>query len=90
LAQDRFFAGEINPFDPQDLVATAESLGLPGPRVREVLAGDQYADAVRADLRAARELGVRGVPFAVFGRRYAVSGAQPVEVYAQALDQAVA
>jgi predicted DsbA family dithiol-disulfide isomerase len=36
----------------------------------------------------ARSLGVSGVPFFVFGRRYAVSGAQPPEILAQALDHA--
>jgi predicted DsbA family dithiol-disulfide isomerase len=36
----------------------------------------------------ARSLGVTGVPFFVFDRRYAVSGAQPPEVLAQALERA--
>ena len=35
----------------------------------------------------ARSLGVTGVPFFVFDRRYAVSGAQPPEVLAQALER---
>ena len=37
----------------------------------------------------ARPLGVTGVPFfVVVGRRYAISGAQPPELIAQALDRA--
>jgi predicted DsbA family dithiol-disulfide isomerase len=36
----------------------------------------------------ARTLGVTGVPFFVFDRRYAVSGAQPPEVLAEALERA--
>ena len=36
----------------------------------------------------ARSLGVTGVPFFVIDRRYAVSGAQPPEVIAQALEHA--
>lgn len=89
LVQDRFFAGEINPFDPDALAQVAEEIGLSGRRVREVLAGDEYADAVRADSEEGRELGVQGVPFTVFDRRFAASGAQSVEGYAQVLDRVV-
>lgn len=62
--------------------------GLPEDRVADVLAGDAYADAVRDDLDQARAFGISGVPFFVFDRRLAVSGAQAVEVFAQALVQA--
>lgn len=69
--QDRFFAGELNPFDPDALAQTAASVGLPPQRMREVLAGDEFADEVRADVAEGRALGVTGVPFTVFGRRFA-------------------
>lgn len=89
LVQDRFFAGTINPFDPDVLAQVAEEVGLSGQRVREVLASDEYADAVRADSREGRELGVQGVPFTVFDRRFAASGAQSVDTYARVLDELV-
>ena len=53
-----------------------------------MLAGGEYARDVDADEAMARSLGVTGVPFFVFDRRYAVSGAQPPEVLAQALERA--
>jgi predicted DsbA family dithiol-disulfide isomerase len=53
-----------------------------------VLAGDEYACDVDADEAMARSLGVTGVPFFVVDRRYAVSGAQPPEVLAHALERA--
>ncbi len=86
--QDGFFAGDLNPYDVETLVAVAESLGLSGSRVRDVLAGDEYADAVRADVAEASALGARGVPFTVFNRVLAASGAQSVASYADALTQA--
>jgi len=43
---------------------------------------------VRADERAARELGITGVPFFVLGGRYAISGAQPADALAGALRRA--
>jgi len=87
--QDRFFAGEINPFDAEVLAQVAAEVGLSADRVRTVLASDEYADAVRADTREGQELGIQGVPFTVFDRRFAASGAQPVEAYGQVLDTLV-
>jgi predicted DsbA family dithiol-disulfide isomerase len=52
-----------------------------------VLDGDRYADAVRADEEAASQIGIRGVPFFVLGRKYGLSGAQPADVLVQALQQ---
>jgi predicted DsbA family dithiol-disulfide isomerase len=57
--------------------------------VDEVLAGDRYADAVRADERQAMVYGITGVPFFVIDRRLGVSGAQPSAVLRQALEQAL-
>ena len=39
------------------------------------------------DQQEAAQLGVQGVPFYVFNRKYAVSGAQPSEVFAQVLNK---
>ncbi|OZB82354.1 DsbA family oxidoreductase [Microbacterium sp. 13-71-7] len=87
--QDRFFSGEINPYEAEAMIEIAQSLGLDGDRVREVLAGDEFADQVRADVSEGMALGAQGVPFTVFGRRIAASGAQSVSLYGQALDQVV-
>ena len=71
------------------LVELAVEAGLDADAVRKVL-GDPaaYADEVRADEREAAELGANGVPFFVLDRKFGVSGAQPTEVFAQALTQA--
>jgi predicted DsbA family dithiol-disulfide isomerase len=61
-------------------------LGWDAGRMLEFLAGDDEADAVRADIAEARSIGVTGVPFFVVDRRVAVSGAQPVEVFTQLLE----
>ena len=66
----------------------ATSVGLDPSRVEEVLAGDEYADAVAADIRQAAAYGATGVPFYVVAGKYGLSGAQPSEVFAQALSQA--
>ncbi len=74
--------------DPDVLAALATEVGLPGERVREVLASDEFAADVRADQDEAAALGATGVPFFVVDRRYGISGAQPVELFEQALQQA--
>ncbi len=74
--------------EPEVLVALATEIGLPEAEVRDVLASDRFADAVRSDEQAARQLGVTGVPFFVIDRRYGVSGAQPPEVLLQCLQEA--
>lgn len=65
----------------------AIAAGLDGGRVDEVLAGTEYAEEVRQDVAQAAAYGATGVPFFVLEGQYAVSGAQPTEVFAQVLDQ---
>lgn len=85
--QDGFFAGTLNPYDSDALAGVAESVGLDGQRVHEILTSNEYADRVRADRREGVELGATGVPFVVLDRRVAAPGAQKVAVYAQLLEQ---
>ena len=73
--------------DRETLERLAVEAGLDPDDVRDVLDGDRYAAAVRADEEAASQIGVRGVPFFVLGRKYGLSGAQPAEVLVQALQQ---
>lgn len=65
-----------------------EELGLPAQEVTDMLASDQYVAEVRADEDDAAAAGIRGVPFYVFGHKYAVSGAQPKELFLSALAKA--
>jgi predicted DsbA family dithiol-disulfide isomerase len=84
------FAEERSVFgDDERLVELAVAAGLDADGARQVVADPTaYADDVRADEREAAELGANGVPFFVLDRKYGVSGAQPAEVFAQALTQA--
>lgn len=83
-----FFTERRSIFDRTSLTALAAEAGLDTPEVARVLESDAYAAVVEADLADARALGVNGVPFFVFDRLYAVSGAQPPEVLTDALSQA--
>jgi predicted DsbA family dithiol-disulfide isomerase len=83
-----YFVEAANVADPDVLVGAATAVGLPEDRVREVLASDEFADAVDADIREAAGLGANGVPFYVVDRKFGISGAQPTEVFAQVLERA--
>ncbi len=74
--------------EPETLARLGGEAGLDAEEVRAVLAGDTYAREVRSDEEQARSAGINGVPFFVFARRYAVSGAQTPEVLLEALTQA--
>jgi predicted DsbA family dithiol-disulfide isomerase len=66
----------------------AAEVGLPEDEVRDLLATDRFADAVRDDERTASALGIHAVPFFVVDRRVGASGAQPPEVLGELLRRA--
>lgn len=74
--------------DGDALVRLAVDAGLEAGEVSKMLAGDDFAEHVRADEAAAEELGIGGVPFFLVDRKFAVSGAQPVDVFTRALERA--
>jgi predicted DsbA family dithiol-disulfide isomerase len=79
---DAYFTRGARIGDRGTLVELAAEVGLDGA---PGLDGDAYAREVREDIDLAREIGITGVPFFVFDRAFAVSGAQPVDVFTQAL-----
>lgn len=74
--------------DMNTLIQLAEEVGLNKNEVKEVLESDQFSNEVRTDEMEAQMLGVRGVPFFVINRKYAISGAQPTEVFTNGLQKA--
>lgn len=76
-----------NTGDAATLKEIGVAAGLPADEVDAVLASDRYADAVREDIEKARSMGISGVPFFVLDGKYGISGAQPAEVFEQAMTQ---
>jgi predicted DsbA family dithiol-disulfide isomerase len=83
-----YFTEHASVFDRSSLTDLAVQAGLEHREVQRVLADDRYGDAVRDDEATAHSLGATGVPFFVINRRYAISGAQPSEVFSQLLERA--
>ncbi|MBS2014062.1 MAG: DsbA family oxidoreductase [Deltaproteobacteria bacterium] len=67
------------------LLGVAEAAGLDRADVAAALDEARYGEAVRADQRRARELGVSGVPFFLVDGKRRVEGAQSVEALREAI-----
>ena len=69
-----------------ELLSIATEAGLPIDELRRYLASDAGYDAVRDSRLSARALGIHAVPCFVLDGRYAVTGAQPPEVFLRLFD----
>ncbi len=80
-----YFSEGRNVDDLAALAEVAVAAGMDREEVTAALGGERYAEEVERDIGEARALGIDSVPFFVFDRTYAVVGAQPREVFMQAL-----
>lgn len=83
-----YFTEGKNIGDHDTLVGLAEEIGLDKNEASGILSSDTYTSDVRSDEQEAQSLGIQGVPFFVINRKYAVSGAQPTEIFLNALTKA--
>jgi predicted DsbA family dithiol-disulfide isomerase len=83
-----YFSESLPVGDRAALARLAPEFGIAENEALAMLESDDYSDAVRADESRAAEFGITGVPFFVFDEKSGVSGAQPVEVFAEILQQA--
>jgi len=90
---DRLYATSVAPnsgtFTRERLVADAAALDLDADAFAACLDEDRHRSAIEADTAAAASLGMTGTPtFEIAGRR--LVGAQPFEVFEQAIEAALA
>ena len=72
--------------DHATLTELGVEVGIPETAIQTLFNGDQFLAEVQRDIVEAQQIGVRGVPFFVFDRKYAVSGAQPVEAFLETIN----
>ena len=76
--------------DAATLIELGAKAGLNTNEVQEVVENENlFFKDVKSDISEAQEIGVQGVPFFVFDRKYAVSGAQPVEAFVNTIKEAI-
>ena len=73
--------------DQDVLRALAHDVALPDDEVERVLVGDDYAQRVAVSTQQAVSLGANGIPAFVLNGKLLILGAQPREVFEQALAQ---
>lgn len=87
LMMKAYFEEGKNIADHQVIGAIAKQVGLDKDEVQAILSSNRYAQQVTDEINQAQSLGVRGVPFFVINGKYAISGAQPIAIFEQALNQ---
>lgn len=73
--------------DISTLTELASDVGLDQHEVTKVLNSKEFTDEVVHDIERAHKIGVQGVPFFLINNKYGLSGAQPVEVFIEALNK---
>lgn len=88
---EAFFAAHFvhgqNLNDPAQMLDVVASVGLDPHQAQLFLATSDYEAEVMQSQQLAARLGIGGVPFFVFQGKYGLSGAQPVEVFLQAIER---
>lgn len=82
-----YFTEGKNVDDTNILIQIAKEVGLETNQLAEELKNESHHTEVKKDIREAQQLGIRGVPFFVFDRKYAISGAQEPTAFLQTLEQ---
>ena len=73
----------------ETLLQCAEQVGIPRAEAINVLDTHAFEEEIDQDVYESRLIGVQGVPFFVFDRKFGISGAQPDKVFDQTLQQAL-
>ena len=84
---EAYWSEGANIGDQDVLRALARDVGLPDDEVERVLVGDDYAQRVAVSTQQAVSLGANGIPAFVLNGKLLILGAQPREVFEQALAQ---
>lgn len=85
-----YFEKSQSLFTHEALLELTDLVGLDREAAQELLNSTKFTDQVKQDQLEAQSLGATGVPFFVFDMKIGISGAQPQEVFEQALSQALA
>ncbi|MDO6439816.1 DsbA family oxidoreductase [Cyclobacterium sp. 1_MG-2023] len=80
-----YFIEEKNIDDIGVLTNLSNEVGL--TNVEETIKTETFSEEVKRDILESKQLGIQGVPFFVFNRKYGISGAQDTKVFAEAINQ---
>src|SRR5690606_28611692 len=81
-----FFIDGRDLSDRTTLIAIGTECGLDGAMLRDFYETEADSETVQEEIATAGRLGIRGVPFFIFGGTHAVSGAETAETLASGMD----
>lgn len=88
--KERFLNAYFEALDPLNQPAVLHKIladfGWSAEKVDKIIADQEIANAVKAEIAHYQQLGVSGVPFFILNNKYGISGAQPTEVFLEALE----
>lgn len=82
-----YFTEGKNIDDAQTLTEIGVKAGVAEEDIKKTLENKMFESEISSDIQQASTIGVQGVPFFVFNRKYGVSGAQPVQTFAEVFDK---
>ncbi|HTO15028.1 MAG TPA: DsbA family oxidoreductase [Edaphocola sp.] len=82
-----YFTDNINLNDRNELAALLKTIGIDELEMNQALSDSKYVEMTQADIQEAKQLDIHSVPFFVLNRKYAVSGAQPPDVFMNAIER---
>jgi predicted DsbA family dithiol-disulfide isomerase len=87
---ERHFLLNQNLADMACLDQALMQVGILDVSAADILSDSQWMSKMEDDLYTAQQFNIRGVPLFVFDSKYALSGAQPVDVFVKVLKQTLA
>lgn len=82
-----FFSDGKNLSEDSVLEEALQEVGIPKTELETVRKDEALLSEIKTEEIEGRELGVTGVPFYVFNEKYAVSGAQPSDLFLQVFEK---
>ncbi|NBA76134.1 DsbA family oxidoreductase [Emticicia sp. ODNR4P] len=82
-----YFVDRIDLSKKEELINILSQIGWSEDKTLALLNSDEATDSVKEEMHYFRQHGVGGVPFYIFNKKYALSGAQPSEVFEQVFQQ---
>ncbi|PWK23017.1 putative DsbA family dithiol-disulfide isomerase [Arcicella aurantiaca] len=82
-----YFVDKIDLTVDENLVSIMANYGWDGAKTKGIIYSDIASDEVKEEMNYYRQLGISGVPFFIFNQKYAVSGAQPSDVFTEVIEK---
>ena len=89
LLFEAYFILGKNIDDIEVLSEIGERLGFTKEEIQTAVQSPELTELVNNDIEEAASLGINSVPFFVFNRKYAISGAQPTHLFSEVLEKSL-